>query len=48
MAEFVNAAATLLLAWVLLMRGHKGFGRELEGGEGGSIPTDGGSRVAGF
>jgi hypothetical protein len=32
-AEFGAPTVTIALAWVLLVRGHKGFGREREGGE---------------
>jgi hypothetical protein len=32
-AEFGAPTITIALAWVLLVRGYKGFGREPEGGE---------------
>ncbi len=46
-ADCSNAATTSMLAWVLLMRRHKDFWLEAEGGRK-CVPADGGVRVTGF
>jgi hypothetical protein len=46
-AKFGSATATVLLAWVLLVRGPKGFGREQEGGRK-SVHANGVDRVTGL
>ena len=37
LTKFGGSAATMMLTWMMLVRGHKGFGREQEGG-GGKCP----------
>jgi len=46
-AEFGDSTTTIALAWVLLVRGRKGFGREREGGRK-SVHGDGGDRDTGL
>ena len=45
--EFNTPTATVVLAWVLLVRGRKGFGREQEGGRK-SVHGGGVDRVTGL